>query len=315
MLRWLTFLLFLLPAPVWAEDFAGWLERFKADAAAAGISTRTLQALDTVEFKDRVIELDQNQPESTMTLDEYLEKTVTPARVEKGRALLAKHRGVLNRVAQRYGVQPAFIVALWGKESNFGANTGGFMVLDALATLAYEGRRADYFRSELVNALKIIDAGHIRAADMKGSWAGAMGQCQFMPTSFFNYGADGNGDRRIDIWNTEADVFASAANYLNSEGWNGGETWGREVVLTQPIRESLIGLDNEDSLDTWAQRGIRAAMGGGLPKGRALASLIQPDGPGTRAFLVYHNFRVLRHWNRSNYFSLSVGQLADAIGG
>lgn len=306
--------LFCVPFTANAGDFNDWLWQFRAMAAAQGIQPASLQALDSVEYKERVIELDRDQPEGKSTFGEYLEKTVTPARVAKGRALMRQHHALLSRIGARYGVQPRFIVALWGKETDFGRFTGGFNVLDALATLAYDGRRADYFKGELLNALRILDGGHIDAGEMVGSWAGAMGQCQFMPTSFFKYAADGDGDRRYDIWNDEADVFASTANYLRTEGWDPRLTWGREVRLAQPIAESATGVKVQLSLAEWGQYGITNADGTALPNLPLNASLVQPDGADGASYLVYDNFRVLLHWNRSSYFATAVGILADRIG-
>lgn len=314
-MRILLILTFIFAAfPAYADDFGTWLQRLKAEAASQGVQPRTLAALDAVEYKERVIELDQAQPEGKLTFEEYLEKTVTPSRVAKGRAMLAQHRALLDKVAARYGVQPRFIVALWGKETDYGRFTGGFNVLDALATLAYEGRRAEYFKGELINALHVLDGGHVRPEDMKGSWAGAMGQCQFMPTSFFKYAVDGDGDGNIDIWNTLPDVFASAANYLRTEGWNHELTWGRAVRLNQPVPESAVGVKVQLTLPEWAQYGITNADGTPLPNLALNASLVQPDGPNGASYLVYDNYRVLMHWNRSTYFATAVGILADRIG-
>lgn len=311
-LLFLTILLLISPAK--ADDFYTWLQQVKAEAAQQGIQPATLNRIDDIEFKDRVIELDQAQPEGTQTFDDYLRKTVTPERIEKGRALLRQHRVLLQKIGAQYGVQPRFIVALWGKETDYGRFTGGFNVLDALATLAYEGRRAAYFKAELINALHILDGGHIQVEKMRGSWAGAMGQCQFMPTSFFKYAADGDGDGRFDIWDDKADVFASTANYLRTEGWNHTQTWGRAVRLTQPIAESATGVKVQLTLTEWTQYGVTNVDGTALPNLPLNASLVQPDGPQGASFLVYDNFRVLLHWNRSSYFAVAVGMLADGIG-
>lgn len=311
----IVLLIFLIGAfPAQADDFQNWLRQFQIAAAEVGISQPTLDALYNVEYQERVIELDRSQPESKLTLEEYLEKTVTASRIEQGRDLLGEHYGLLSRISHTYGVPPAVIVALWGKETNYGQFTGGFFILDALATLAYEGRRAAYFKGELLNALRIIDSGAISANEMKGSWAGAMGQCQFMPTSYFKYAADGDGDGKADIWNSLPDVFSSAANYLHTEGWNPNESWGMEVRLSQSLPESVMGYDIEKPMTEWAQLGVTGVMGGNLPNSTSLASLVQPDGAGMPAYLVFENFRVLRHWNKSTYFGVGVGTLADAIG-
>ncbi|MCR6632147.1 MAG: lytic murein transglycosylase [Magnetospirillum sp.] len=190
-------------APAPAKDFPAFLQDLEADAVSRGIRAETARsALDGIEHIDRVIELDRKQPEFTFTLQEYLARVVSPQKVEKGRRMLAENREVLAEIERRYGVQPKYVVALWGIETDYGRITGGFHVISALATLAYDGRRSSYFRGELMDALKIVDAGHIQPDAMLGSWAGAMGQCQFMPSSFLKFAEDWNGDGRRDIWGT-----------------------------------------------------------------------------------------------------------------
>lgn len=202
-------------------QFQAWLAQVKKEALAKGISQKTVNdAFASVSHDGRVIRLDRKQPESKLTLEEYLAKTVTEQRINQGRELLAENRALLDEISAKYGVPPHYIIALWAIETSYGNNTGGFSIIESLATLAYDGRRSEYFRGELMNALKIIDQGHIAAYDMEGSWAGAMGQCQFMPSSFLSYAVDYDGDGKRDIWNTQADVFASIANYLHSSGWN-----------------------------------------------------------------------------------------------
>jgi membrane-bound lytic murein transglycosylase B len=214
------------------QAFQNWLADFKSDALSKGISQQTLnEAFASTEPIDRVIELDRKQPESTMTLEEYLQKVVSAQRISQGKELYSENRALLDQISAEYGVPGNYIVALWGIETNYGNNTGGFSIVDSLATLAYDGRRSEYFRGELINALKIIDADHIDAIDMDGSWAGAMGQCQFMPSSFLSYAVDYNHDGKRDIWNTQEDVFASIANYLHSSGWNNDEENNFNVLL------------------------------------------------------------------------------------
>ncbi len=296
-------------------SFQAWLAAFRKEAEVKGISPATLdRALARTEFLPRVIELDRQQPEFTLTLEDYLRRVVPERRVRLGRKKLAEQRPRLERIARRYGVPPRFLVALWGIETDFGRLTGGFNALSALATLAYEGRRAQYFRRELLNALRIIDAGHIEPAAMTGSWAGAMGQTQFMPSTFLHYAVDGNGDGRIDLWNDLDDVFASAAHYLSSIGWNGRYTWGREVRLPEGYDAAWIG--QRKPLAQWRELGLRRADGGALPVVAGLeAELVSPDGPGGRSYLTYDNYRVLLKWNRSDKFAIAVGTLADRIVG
>ncbi len=296
-------------------SFQAWLAAFRKEAEVKGISPATLdRALARTEFLPRVIELDRKQPEFTLTLEEYLRRVVPERRVRLGRKKLAEQRQRLERVARRYGVPPRFLVALWGIETDFGRLTGGFNALSALATLAYEGRRAQYFRRELLNALRIIDAGHIEPDAMTGSWAGAMGQPQFMPSTFLHYAVDGDGDGRIDLWNDLDDVFASAAHYLSSIGWNGRYTWGREIQLPQGYDAGWIG--QRKPLAQWRELGLRRADGGPLPVVAGLeAELVSPDGPEGRSYLTYDNYRVLLKWNRSDKFAIAVGTLADRIVG
>ena len=295
-------------------DFDAWLLDLRAEATTRGISVATLDAAFAgVQPIARIIELDRNQPESTITFDTYAARIVSADRVRKGRELLARNGAVLRRVGAQFGVQPRFIVALWGIESNFGANTGGFGVIPALATLAYDARRADFFRRELIDALTIIEEGHIAAGAMTGSWAGAMGQSQFMPSSFRQYAIDFDGDGVKDIWNNLPDIFASAANFLHSVGWQPTATWGREVLLPQDFDPSLAGLDIKRDLASWQAIGVRKIDGGDLPGRNLISSILLPDGPGGRAFIIYDNFRATLNWNRSFYFATSVGLLSDAI--
>lgn len=300
-----------------ASDFGPWLAGVYEEAAKSGVSTRTLDvALADIEPIDRVIALDRKQPEGKMSFTTYRERIVNPTRVEKGRAMMRQYADILARVEREYGVAPQYIVALWGIETNYGANTGGFDVVPALATLAWEGRRGEFFRAELLDALRIIDQGHVVPAAMKGSWAGAMGQSQFMPSSFMRFAVDGNGDGRKDIWGTEADVFASAANYLLKNGWQTGERWGRAVKLPAGFSASLIGKDVKKPLAAWQALGVTRGDGGALPLVAGMtASLVAPDGPAGPVYLVYDNFRTIMRWNRSDYFATSVGLLADAIAG
>ncbi len=305
-----------LSSPAGAERFDRWLADFRAEAASRGIAVTTLdRALAGVRPVPRVIELDRRQPESKLTFRDYLDRTVPAARVAAGRRLLAEHRALLNRIAADYGVPPRVIVALWGIESDFGRRQGGFEIVPALATLAYEGRRGSYFRGELLEALRILDEGHVGLDAFRGSWAGAMGQCQFMPSSFGNYAVDYDGDGRRDIWSSPADVFASTANYLRQAGWEPNRTWGRVVVLPSGFDLSLAGRDAKRPLAEWQRLGVRRVGGGNLPEVPDItAALILPDGSGGPAYLVYKNFEVLLAWNRSTFFATAVGILSDRIG-
>jgi membrane-bound lytic murein transglycosylase B len=298
------------------ETFPAFLNELRQEAAANGISQSTINAaLSDVKYLPRVIELDRKQPEGTMTFNEYRQKIVSSVRISQGREMAAKHKDLLLRVSQQYGVQPQYIVALWGIETSYGKITGGFQIVDALATLSHDGRRGEFFKKELLNALKIIDGGHISAASMKGSWAGAMGQSQFMPSSFLSYAEDFNRDGRRDIWGTQEDVFASIANYLSKSGWQGDERWGRLVSVPENIDQNILGRETKLTLKQWNDLGVRQIGGQPLPFVDGMrASLVAPDGfPGGPIYLTYDNYDVIMKWNRSTYFATSVGLLADQL--
>lgn len=300
-----------------APEFQQWLGDLRLEALREGIRPDTVDtALAGITPIPRILELDGKQPERTISFDTYLSRAVTKTRIRKARERMVTHRALLQQVSAKYGVPARFIVALWGMETDFGGNMGGFKVVDALATLAYDGRRSAFFRGELLKALRILDEGHIAPDRMMGSWAGAMGQCQFMPSSFFKFAQDGNADGKRDIWTTHADVFASAANYLATVGWKTDQTWGRAVRLPKGADSTAwAGLDKAGQpLAVWAKRGLRTADGRPLPKAAMDAWLVQPDGPKGRAFLVYANYRTIMDWNRSTYFATAVGILADHIG-
>ncbi len=306
----------LLPID-WARaadvDFATWLVGVKQEAVAAGIRQTTVDtALADIEPIPRVIELDRKQPETTITFEDYLRRVVNPKRQEAARQHLAENRALLSEIGRRYGVQPRFIVALWGIETNFGQSAGRFPVIATLATLAYDGRRSAFFRHELINALKIVDQDHIDPKEMLGSWAGAMGQSQFMPSSFLNFAVSYRGDGRRDIWHRREDVFASIANYLAQNGWRGDQTWGRLVRVPAGFDPALIGPSVKKPLSAWRKLGVRRSDGGPLPARNLEASLLRP-GDDEPAVLIYDNFRVLMKWNSSSYFASAVGLLADSM--
>ncbi|MDC5807317.1 lytic murein transglycosylase [Vibrio europaeus] len=307
-----------LSTSVYANEvsFEQYVEGLKQEARTNGISEQIInQAFDNVTHKPRAVKADKNQPEKKLTLDEYIPRAVPDWKVKQAKALYKEHYAELSRIGEEYGVQPRFIVALWGVESNFGKFTGNYPVIDALSTLAYDGRREAFFRKETMAALQILQEGHISVSDFKGSWAGAMGQCQFMPSSFLSYAADGSGDGKKDIWNTEADVFASAANYLSQSGWNDKFTWGRQVKLPQGFDMDLEGRveGKEKTLAEWNQLGITRYDGSSLPQVDVDAWLTAPDNANGRVYLVYNNYNVLMKWNRSYYFALAVSHLADRI--
>ncbi|HLI12813.1 MAG TPA: lytic murein transglycosylase [Alphaproteobacteria bacterium] len=298
------------------KDFATWLQGVRKEALSRGISQATLNtALANVAPIPRVIELDHKQPEFTMTFAEYLARVVPESRVAKGRQLLDENRQVLEQVSSVYGVQPRFIVALWGIESDFGRLTGDFQIVPALATLAYDGRRSSYFRGELMAALKILDLHYIDLPTLRGSWAGAMGQNQFMPSSYLRYAVDFNGKGKRDIWHNQADVFASTANFLLHAGWHSDETWGREVRLPAGFEPRLADLAVKKPVTEWTALGVKCADGSPLPEQGLEGSIVLPGGEGGPAYIVYENYRAILKWNRSNFFATAAGLLADRIGG
>jgi membrane-bound lytic murein transglycosylase B len=296
------------------SDFDNFLAGVRRDALAHGVRPATIDiALRYIQYLPRVIELDRKQPEHKMTFAEYLDKVVTQQRLDDARRHLVDNWSLLQSVHQRFNVQPRFIVTLWGVESDFGRTMGSYSVPSALATLAYEGRRGAMFRAELLAALKILDQGNVRADGMLGSWAGAMGQCQFMPTTFLSYAVDFDGDGRRDIWNSRSDVLGSIANYLSRLGWRGNESWGREVVLPGNLDARFAGLEGRRSIGEWARLGVRPSSGPPFSGREPDASLVLPDGAGGTALLVYDNFRAIKRWNNSNYFAAAVGYIADSI--
>lgn len=297
-------------------DFSLWLKDFRSEARVAGISEKTLKAAldDVSEPIPRVVELDRKQPESTITFDQYLERIVNTNRIERGRTLLLENQALLNSVSTQYNVPPQYIVALWGIETDYGRVTGGYSVVGALATLAFEGRRAQFFRTELLKALKIIDEGHITAGNMLGSWAGAMGQSQFMPSSFLSFAQDGNNDGRKDIWTTLPDVFASIANYLSSSGWKADRNWGEAVVLPTTLDRAGLDSKNRKPVADWISAGVTRSDGKRISFDlNVSAAIVLPGGPEGPAYLVTENYLVFLKWNRSLYFATAAGTLADRL--
>lgn len=308
--------------------FNEYVIELKKEALTQGFSQALIdESFAKVKFHKRAVAADRKQPEKVETLDTYLPKRVSSWKVKKARELYKEHNEILTKIGNDYSVQPRFIVALWGLETNFGKFTGGYNVVSALTTLAYEGRREVFFKKQLWAALTILDEGHITIDNMNGSWAGAMGQNQFMPTSFLAYAVDGDGDGKKDIWQNQVDIFASMANYLQKEGWNEDLTWGRQVKLPQNFDTSLAipkntgsrknwlkAWDNtEKTLAQWQALGVRRTDGTNLPNVNVKAALVLPDDENGRAYLAYANYKSLMHWNLSYYFVSSVGHLSDRI--
>ena len=300
--------------------FDQWLIDLRKEAKSLGISDKVLDAaLNGATPIKRVIELDRHQPEFTMTFTEYLSKIASTTRARVAAKKLIEYDEILTKVSQKYGVQKRYIVTFWGVETNFGQYLGSFNVPHSLATLAHDGRRSAYFRKELINALKILEEGHIAPDKMKGSWAGAMGQSQFMPSSFLSYAVDWNGDGKRDIWETKADVFASTAYYLSKAGWRDDMTWGRAVEIPASLTldgkgpKALADAKTRLKLAEWSSAGVMKTDGKPLPSRDFKARLILPEGLKGPAFLVYSNFDSILAWNRSNYYALAIGHLSDQL--
>lgn len=309
--------------------FDEYLKNLKQEAIDKGYTQQLVdEAFATAVFKEKVIKADKSQPEIVETLETYLPKRVPEWKIQQARKLYKEHQTSLEKIAKEYGVQARFIVALWGLESNFGRIQGGYPVISALVTLAFDGRREALYKRQLWAALDILRDGHIGLDDFKGSWAGAMGQTQFMPTSFTSYAVDYNKDGRKDIWTTQEDAFASIANYLKSVGWNDDLTWGRQVKLPEGFDNSYIlkrgtkshkewlseWRKSERSLHEWQALGLRRMDGTDLPQVNITAALVMPDDANGRMYLAYDNYKALMNWNRSYYFASSVGYLSDRIG-
>jgi membrane-bound lytic murein transglycosylase B len=307
--------------------FAEWLAGVRSEAMSRGIRQEIVdQALDgVIEPLPVVLERDRTQAEVLVPLERYIVRHLTPRTVRTGREMLARHREILDRVAGRYGVPPATIVAIWGIESNFGHFTGVRPTIAALATLAWNPRRATFFRSELFDALEILNRGDIDFPRMRGSWAGAMGQPQFMPSSYLQYAEDFDGDGRRNIWDSPSDIFASVANYLKGRGWVPGYRWGREVRVPREVERHIASAVARRSgscraqrtmtvalpLAEWQEMGVRLADGRALPAADQRASLVSGT---TRKFLVYDNYDALLEYNCAHPYALSVALLADRIG-
>ena len=307
------------------QSFDEWLTALIDEARTRGygdeLVAQTLQGLQPLE---RVIQSDRSQAELNPGFERYLSTRLTTLMVRRGKEQKAEHRAVLARVEHQFGVQPRFLVAIWGLESRFGRNKGRVPVFQALATLAWEPRRASYFRGELFDALTMVQRGHIDAKTMTGSWAGAMGQTQFMPSSYLKYAVDFDGDDRRDIWDSTPDALASIASYLKGFGWNDTQTWGREVTVTAEVNEAIDtaipkrtegcyamrNMTVRRPLSDWKRLGVRRADGGPLPNAAVTAGLVDV---GSRKFLVYPNYDAILAYNCAHYYALTVALISDRL--
>ena len=295
--------------------FQIWKSDLKKEAITLGVKNDTFdKVFSTVRIIDKVIELDRRQPERKITFQEYLNKALSFKRIKLGREKYINYKKELDAVSKKYNVQGRFIVAIWGVETNYGSYTGKFSLISSLTTLAFDGRRSKLFRKQLLDALIIIEKENINLHEMLGSWAGAMGQSQFMPSSYIRYAQDYDNDGIKDIWNSHLDIFASIANYLKSYDWDNSKTWGREVMIKEKDFDKL-NLDDlkNKSLNHWKTKGVKKSNGEELPHVDILATLIMPDGFKGKKFLVYNNFKIIKKYNNSNYYALSVGLLSDGV--
>jgi membrane-bound lytic murein transglycosylase B len=309
--------LFLLSTSIFANShsFEDFLSNIRQIATAQGVSKSTIdKAFFGLSPNLDILEADAKQAEFSQNFWHYINKRVNQTRLNNGYDTLKQNTSLLNTVSQKYGVPDYILVSFLGLESNYGTYTGKLSLIQSLATLAFDPRRSYFFTRELVTLLKLIDKGKI-PIDAKGSWAGAMGAIQFMPSNVLTYGVDADKDGDIDLWNSKDDIYASAANFLKHLGWNKGEKWGREVTIPKNFDYRLTGLQNKKKVTEWGSLGIRQANGSALPNSSMEGSLIVPMGHRGPAFLVYQNFRVILDWNRSQLYALSVGYLADRIKG
>jgi membrane-bound lytic murein transglycosylase B len=306
----------LLATPALAQtgSFAAFLTGIRADARRAGISGITLdRAFAGVQPNAKVIEREHHQPEFTLTWAQYRDLLITDKRIQAGRAAFQRNQPLFQRVQQYYGVSPAIILGIWGLESSFGTQTGDFHIVEALATLAWTSGRSAFFRSELIAALHILDHGDITPARMTGSYAGAMGQPQFMPSSYLRYAVDFEGNGRRDIWSSTPDVLASIANYLAASGWQAGGSWGQPVTLPAGFDYTHTGRDVRRPLADWLRLGVRPISGRLRAQPDQRAAVLLPDGSGGDAFLAYGNFAAIRRYNPSDFYALAVGLIGDDI--
>ena len=303
-------------APAFSQDrFQAFVQNLWPQAQARGISRAKFDlAFAGVTPDPEVIALTKKQAEFVRPISDYLEHAVSQARIEKGRTEARAWKETLDKAEARFGVDPYIVLGVWGLESNFGSNTGDRSVIRCLATLAFAHYRGDYFRKELLNALEILQQGHVTPAAMRGSWAGAMGQTQFMPSAFKLYAIDFHGHGRKDIWNDVPDALGSTANYLKKHGWIAGETWGYEVVLPKSFAAAGQKTGGAKSFRLWAEAGVRRADGRAMPA-KGEASLLLPAGREGPVFLVTRNFKVIKSYNNSTAYALGVALLGDRIAG
>jgi membrane-bound lytic murein transglycosylase B len=310
----------IAPLPVTApgeeQRFHAFLQDFRAEALKAGIAPATYdRAVANIHLNTRVEELNEKQPEFVRPIWEYLAGAVSQTRIDRGREQIAARAELFARLRRDYGVPPEILTAIWGLETGYGQNEGGFNLFEALATLAYDGPRVEYGRRQFIAALKIADIEGRDPTTMTGSWAGAFGHTQFVPTTFLERAVDGDGDGKRDVWNSPADALASAANYLKESGWRAGESWGEEVRLPEGFAYDIADTDTKKPIAEWTQLGVRKISGESLGDAMDAAAIFLPAGYRGPAFLVRNNFNVILKYNAATSYALAIGLLADRLSG
>lgn len=305
-----------LSATAQQDNFQQCLEGLQQTARQQQLSKQVVdEVLGSLRQQKRVLELDRSQPEFTQTFADYLNKRITKQRIAKARQLYAKHGDFLAQLTRQYGVPGQYLIAFWGLETNFGSYLGKMPTLDVLATLACDQRRSEFFSRELITALKLLEREQLTPEQMHGSWAGAMGHTQFMPSAYMQYAVDGDNDGKIDLWNSHQDALASAAHFLKNLGWQTTERWGREVMLPKDFAYTNTGLKQKQPLTAWRALGVKRNDGGPLPALNMRGAILVPMGHSGPAFIAYHNFSVIMRWNYSESYAIAVGHLADRIAG
>ena len=310
----------IAPVPPLPPPFSEWLTTLRAEAEERGIRPEILdQAFDGVEPVEQILERDRSQAEFTLNLESYLRRRLTPSFIRTAQKRYTDRRSLLTKIGEKYGVSPRVLVAVWGLESNFGRFAGVRPTIPTLATLAYDQRRSAMFRNELFSALEILNRGDIELDHLKGSWAGALGQPQFMPSSYLQYAEDFDGDGRRDIWTSEPDVFASVANYLKQHGWTKGDSWGREVKLGKAAESVALretgcraerAMTDPMPLTAWRKMGVKTMSGALVPASTRDASLMRA---GKRSFLLYSNYNAILAYNCAHTYAMSVALLSDRL--
>ncbi len=309
------------------RNFNLWLENMRAEALARGISQDTVnKALRNVNPMRRVLKRDRNQSEFKLTLARYKKRVITPQNIKTGRKKSLNHADLFNHIEKRYGVQRRFILAIWGIETRFGQVKADLPVIPAVATLAFDRRRSNYFKAQIFAVLRMLENGYVSQKQLRGSWAGAMGQPQFMPSSYLAYAVDFDGDGRRDIWKNTGDVLASIANYLAKHGWNNNLTWGREVILSSVAKKSIGALSTRAApgcraltskrkfISIWQKHGVRRIDGSSLSTKKIKGAIVFPDGKIGKIYLVYKNYSSIMSYNCAHLYGITVGLFSDLLG-